>query len=609
MPNKRDKFNNIPKPLSSKVPTKFAEALAYHQKGKLAEAQEIYVDILKTQPKHFDALHLLGVIAHQTKNNQRAVELIGKAIKVNSGVAAAHYNLGNALGALGKRDEAISSYNQAIHLKSDYFEAYNNLGNILNGLGNFKEAIPYFTQAIQLKRGYFDAHYNMANALNELGRFKEAILSYTEAIQLNPSYSVAHYNLANVLHELGIYDEAITSYIQATKLDPGYIAAHYNLGNALQKIAKYDGAIGSYNQAIQLKPDHVDAHNNLGNALNELGNFEEAIACFTQAIKVEPNYIEAHNNLGNALNNLGRREEAILSYTEAIKLNPSFTAAHYNLGSALKELGKYEEAIVSFTNAIRLKSDFAEAHNNMGLVLHLQGRFLEAKAAYKLGLATNSEPGITHAYLKSLYNKEKGPHVSASVDVPEAQQENEKMYPGLRVWTRPVEEALVDFVCAMPALTPKGEAKSHLHRYSAGVGVGDMTVSATWQVLNINKPIIEKLKADLRETCSSLLNSEVFIHESFVNFYHGKSQIVKHNHVIKMDEDLGTSPQKFSLVYYLRIGDKNAVQPGILKLYNPDLSINPEQGMIILFPASVMHSASYSGIEERIVVGANLYTI
>ncbi len=411
------------------------------------------------------------------------------------------------------------------------------------------------------------------------------------------------------LGNLGKYDEAIAGYIQAIKLDPGYIAAHYNLGNALQKIAKYSEAIASYNQAIQLKPDYIEAHNNLGNALNELGNFKEAIVCFTQAIKLEPSYVEAHNNLGNALNNLGRREEAILRYTEAIKLNPSHFVAHYNLGDVLKELGKYEEAVASYTQAIRLKPDFAEAHNNMGLALHLQGRFLEAKAAYKQGIAVNSKPGITHAYLKSLYDKEKEPHVLVPPYVPEAQRENEKIYPGLRIWTRPVEEALVDFVYEMPALVPEDEAKSHLHRYSAGVGVGEMTVSATWQVLNINEPIIKTLEADLRDTCSSLLNSEIFIHESFVNVYHGKSQIVKHNHVIKMDEDLAVSSQKFSLVYYLRAGDKNAVQPGILKLYNPDRSIHPEQGMVILFPANVMHSASYSGTEERIVLGANFYTI
>ena len=88
------------------MPAKIDKAFAYHKKGLLAEAKEIYLDILKTHPKHFQALHLLGVIAEQKKNSQLAVELIGEAIEVNPGVAEAHYNLGNALGTLGNRDEA-----------------------------------------------------------------------------------------------------------------------------------------------------------------------------------------------------------------------------------------------------------------------------------------------------------------------------------------------------------------------------------------------------------------------------------------------------------------------------------------------------------------------
>ena len=85
---------------------------------------------------------------------------------------------------------------------------------------------------------------------------------------------------------------------------------------------------------------------------------------------------------------------------------------------------------LALLNAIRLKSDFAEAYNNLGMALHLQGRFVEAEAAYKQGIAINSKPGITHAYLKNLYNNEKEANVSVPVDVPEAQRENEKIYPG-----------------------------------------------------------------------------------------------------------------------------------------------------------------------------------
>ena len=59
---------------------KFNQGMALHQQGKLADAERIYREVLGQHPNHFDALHLLGVIAHQTRHTERAVELIGKAI-------------------------------------------------------------------------------------------------------------------------------------------------------------------------------------------------------------------------------------------------------------------------------------------------------------------------------------------------------------------------------------------------------------------------------------------------------------------------------------------------------------------------------------------------
>ena len=46
--------------------TKFSQAITLHQQGRLMEAESIYREILRQQPEHFDALHLLGVIAIQT---------------------------------------------------------------------------------------------------------------------------------------------------------------------------------------------------------------------------------------------------------------------------------------------------------------------------------------------------------------------------------------------------------------------------------------------------------------------------------------------------------------------------------------------------------------
>ena len=55
-------------------------ALKHHQAGRLSDAEDIYEQILQTDPKQPVALHLLGVTSHQVGKNDVAVDLITKAL-------------------------------------------------------------------------------------------------------------------------------------------------------------------------------------------------------------------------------------------------------------------------------------------------------------------------------------------------------------------------------------------------------------------------------------------------------------------------------------------------------------------------------------------------
>src|SRR4051794_31679182 len=102
----------------------FDKAMELHRQGRLDEAESIYADVLQQQPDHFDALHLLGVVAHQNGQLERAIELIGKAIGLKADVAVAHGNLGNALKDLNRPKEALISFERALALKPDFADAY-----------------------------------------------------------------------------------------------------------------------------------------------------------------------------------------------------------------------------------------------------------------------------------------------------------------------------------------------------------------------------------------------------------------------------------------------------------------------------------------------------
>ncbi len=84
-----------------------------------------------------------------------------------------------------------------------------------------------------------------------------------------------------------------------------------------------------------------------------------------------------------------------------------------------------------------------------------------------------------------------------------------------------------------------------------------------------------------------------------------------HSHILKYDEfpGINLSKQKLSLVYYLSVGDQNCNDPGILKFHKPNAEILPENGMIIIFPASRLHSISYNGKKDRVVLSINFYLI
>ncbi|NJL60333.1 MAG: tetratricopeptide repeat protein [Desulfobacteraceae bacterium] len=79
-----------------------------HQLGQLDKAKAIYLKLLEKDPNHAEALHLLGLIAHQSGNHSQAVRMISQAIRLNPANAIYHYNMGVSLSDMGKKMRRLS---------------------------------------------------------------------------------------------------------------------------------------------------------------------------------------------------------------------------------------------------------------------------------------------------------------------------------------------------------------------------------------------------------------------------------------------------------------------------------------------------------------------
>jgi tetratricopeptide (TPR) repeat protein len=254
------------------------QGLAAHQTGRLDEATGLYKKVLRRNPKHPDALHLLGVISVQTGQLERGSQLLRQAVRANPSFAAAHSHLAMALWKLDRPGEALASYDAAIALRPDFAEAHDSRGVVLTALRRPEEALVSHDVALALRPGDADAHYNRGVALGALKRPEEALVSHEAAIALNPGHAMAHHNRGVALAEIRRSGEALASYDRAISLKPDYVEAFSNRGILLLEQRLDRQALENFDAAIALEPDHVDAHFNRSLALLSMGELGAGFA-------------------------------------------------------------------------------------------------------------------------------------------------------------------------------------------------------------------------------------------------------------------------------------------------------------------------------------------
>ena len=211
----------------------FQVALKLHQACRLQEAEGIYRQILAADPDHADALHLLGVVTSQLGDHETGAAFIRRALELRSHWPAALTNLGNALLAQGKADEAVNCCRQAIALDPGYANALGILGLALKRQDRFDEAADCYRRALQLAPGLANAENDLGAVLQARGHLDEAEICFRHALEMSPQSAVAHNNLGSVFWRRGQAEEARRFYQRAVELKPDFPEAHWNLSQAL----------------------------------------------------------------------------------------------------------------------------------------------------------------------------------------------------------------------------------------------------------------------------------------------------------------------------------------------------------------------------------------
>ena len=350
-------------------------------------------------------------------------------------------------------------------------------------------------------------------------------------------------------------------------------------------------------------PDNSRLFNIRGACYAGLGQLDSAVQNYEKALSINPDYAKAHYNLGGALQGLGKLHDSVKSYENSTALEPENAQAHNNLAIVLRELEQIEEAEASCRKAIVLDPEYAEAYCSLSIILYANGDLNSALESIEKAYSINPKLKLIKLLLAVLKARKSRDTNDVSAGNISKSGFDTRLTSNPLILNRAVEQELIAKLYEMKSLE---------HYPQTDTIYGNARGSGYQLFQDDHSSIIKTVRVDLVRILTKAIKTDIYIKDSFFHIMGaGGAGVNRHNHIgaLDLDSSLNLIKQKFSLVYYLSIGDQDCSEPGTLKLYDPSENILPREGKIVIFPADRYHSVVYNGGKDRIMISINFYSL
>ncbi|OQD43168.1 hypothetical protein BUL40_08770 [Croceivirga radicis] len=172
-----------------------------------------------------------GVLFLETKEYEKAITDLERAIQLNDKKAWAHFMKARAHFQIKNYSNSLISINRAIELEATNWRYFNLRGMTLNNLERYNEALSDFNKAVDISNHDY-AYNNRGFTKYKLGNLKEALEDCQKAMELNNENSWTFYNLGLINYEIGNKSKACDYFKKA--LDLGKKEAEIELVNKCQ---------------------------------------------------------------------------------------------------------------------------------------------------------------------------------------------------------------------------------------------------------------------------------------------------------------------------------------------------------------------------------------
>jgi tetratricopeptide (TPR) repeat protein len=191
---------------------RFTLAMAYIKLKQEKWAREELETLRKGYPRNTLYLYWLGRLDYDARAYHEAIAKFQEVVRLDPKMMRAYDNLGLCYDYLGRYPEAVENYSRAIELNRAQAAPspwpHLNLGLALMALNRFDEAESQFEEAIHYDANFAHAHYHLGQVLQKKDELEKAVREFQDAIRLDPSYAEPHYALGKLDQRLGKHDDA-----------------------------------------------------------------------------------------------------------------------------------------------------------------------------------------------------------------------------------------------------------------------------------------------------------------------------------------------------------------------------------------------------------------
>jgi len=324
----------------------FQQALQLHQRGNIAAAKEIYLQLQASDPDNAEVLHYLGLVEYQTGNLAKASELIGLAVKLSPKEPTYYSNLAMCHTDLEQYDDAEKYYRSALELDGRLIPALIGMGSLMGKQGNYKESAKYLSSVVKRQPNHVTANINYALTLKRLKKHKEALGYAKKATKIDPNNAVSQDNLGTIYQDLGEFNEAQKCFRNSLKLNPAFGKAFYNLAHS-KRFSENDEDMNLINQSEQLVTNtnidvnsRISFHFGLGKIFDDLKLWDKAFRQFKQGNSLVNKPYDAaalHTNLNNIIQYFNQQWMLEHSELGCHDISPIFIVGMPRSGTTLVE--------------------------------------------------------------------------------------------------------------------------------------------------------------------------------------------------------------------------------------------------------------------------------